>query len=110
MRETQRWVRAIGCSYPDPVPVLRLNIINELISIRRKLPPSITYKIFSIYPLYTHCIHLRADAKFVQKLQVLKVNDPTQGWNAHSRVPYCLTTYNSKRKHLFAGFQIWAKF
>ena len=47
------------------------------------------------------------DAKFVQKLQVLKVNDPTQGW---SRVPYCLTTYNSKRKHLFAGFQIWAKF
>ena len=48
--------------------------INQLISIRGKLPSSITNKISSIYPLYTQCIH-RADAKFVHKLRALKVND-----------------------------------
>ena len=48
--------------------------INQLISIRGKLPPSIIYKISSTYPSYTQCIH-RADAKFVQKLRALKVND-----------------------------------
>lgn len=51
--------------------------VNQLISIRGKLPPYITYKISSIYPLYTHCIH-RADTKFVRKLQALKVNDVLQ--------------------------------
>ena len=48
--------------------------INQLISIRGKLPPSIIHKITSTYPAYTQCIH-RADAKFVHKLRALKVND-----------------------------------